>query len=136
MIVDVPAAPARSTRVRRRRWISAASRPGLFISATSALFRLTGQAAGEDLVREHVNEFGGQRGRDVTNSRQGAKVDLVEALPLISANAPGKVHARNEMVEQPSRESIDDPSCAATSCVVIAVSSHIGVQAFARRAPL
>ena len=40
------------------------------------------QPAGEDLVREHVNEFGGQRGRDViTNSRQGAKVDLAEALP-------------------------------------------------------
>jgi hypothetical protein len=40
------------------------------------------------------------------------------------------------MVEQPSRESIDDPCCAAAFCVVIAVSSHIGVRAFARRAPL
>jgi hypothetical protein len=40
------------------------------------------QPAGEDLVREHVHEFGRQRRRDViTNSRQGAKVDLVEALP-------------------------------------------------------
>lgn len=37
--------------------------------------------AGEDLLRERVNEFGGQRGRDViTNSGQGAKVDLAEAL--------------------------------------------------------
>jgi hypothetical protein len=41
-----------------------------------------------------------------------------------------------EAVEQPSRESIDDPCCAAASWVVIAVSSDIGVQAFARRAPL
>jgi hypothetical protein len=55
---------------------------------------------------------------------------------LISASAPGKVHARKEMVEQPSRESIDDPGCAAPSCVVIAVSSHIGVQTIARRAAL
>ena len=40
------------------------------------------QPAGEDLVRERINEFGGQRGRDViTHSRQGAKVDLAEALP-------------------------------------------------------
>ena len=30
-------------------------------------------------LREQVNEFGGQRGRDViTTSRQGAKVDLFE----------------------------------------------------------
>jgi hypothetical protein len=88
------------------------------------------------LVREHVNEFGGQRGRDViTDSRKAPRSISPKPCPLISANAPGKVHARNEMVEQPSRASIDDPSCAATSCVVIAVSSHIGVQAFARRAP-
>ena len=40
------------------------------------------QPAGEDLVCEHVNEFGGQRGWDViTTSRHGAKVDLAEALP-------------------------------------------------------
>jgi hypothetical protein len=40
------------------------------------------QPAGQDLLREHVNEVGGQRGPDViTNSGQGAKVDLAEALP-------------------------------------------------------
>jgi len=117
----------------RRRWISAASRPGFYSSPrrSRVLFRLTGQAGGEDLVREHVNEFrGGSGGRDVDKPPGRGAQGRSRRSPcrLISANGPGQgSHARKrDGSSSPSRESIDDPSCAAISCVVIAVSSHIG----------
>jgi hypothetical protein len=62
------------------------------------------QPAGEDLVRERVNEFGGQRGRDViTNSRQGPKVDLAEALPadIGQRSGQGRRPERNGRAAKP-----------------------------------
>ena len=82
MIVDVPTAPARSTRVRSSALDLSRIEVRVIHLCDVRVDQPDRQPAGEDLVREHVNEFGGQRGRDViTNSRQGAKVDLAEALP-------------------------------------------------------